>query len=156
VIHFLDQHGNTLIALPDQLASRMRALARKAYPNETGGIIVGRYDDAHRTALVRKIEGPSSDSVSGPSTFQRGICGIDTLLTRLWLRKVYYLGEWHFHPEPYPKASWIDELQMAELARTTKLRCPEPVLFIVGLPDRGGHIAAYVFRDRLVELTIIP
>jgi hypothetical protein len=155
-MRFVDQNGNVLIELPDPLAARMRALAHAKFPNETGGIVIGHYDDVHRSALVRCVTGPPRDSVNAPFSFHRGIRGLDALLARAWLRGLYYLGEWHFHPEARPRASWIDKLQIAEFARTAMMRCPEPVLFIVGLPDCGGHVAGYVYQGRLLRLKTLP
>jgi len=157
MMRFIDQNRSTLIELPGLLAARMHAFTRRAHPHETGGIVIGRYDNAHRTALVQCVTGPPRDSVSGPSTFRRGIRGLDAVLARAWLRGLYYLGEWHFHPEANPNASWIDEFQMAEFARTATMRCPEPVLLIAGLPDFGGHVAGYVYRRRrLISLQVSP
>jgi hypothetical protein len=155
-MRFLDRHGSTLIDLPDSHATRMRSLARKAYPNETGGILIGHYDEQHRTALVRCLTGAPRDSISGPFEFRRGVRGLESLLTRAWRRGLYYLGEWHFHREVVPSASWPDQLQMSEFARVKSMQCPEPLLLIVGLPDAGGNLAAYIYKGELVRLNLAP
>ena len=152
---FVDRNGAQLIALPGAVAARMRTLARKAYPNETGGILVGRYDDAHQVALVHCASDAPRDSVASPTTFRRGVRGLDALLKRAWRRGLYYLGEWHFHPERFPSASPPDDTQMQAFAEAPQLRCPEPILLIVGLPEYG-NLAAYRYARNLARLRLAP
>jgi integrative and conjugative element protein (TIGR02256 family) len=153
-MHFLDTDGEALIEISNSLLTRMRELVRLALPNETGGILIGRYDDSRRLAIVRCLTGPPRDSTMTPTTFYRGVRGIDALLARAWRRGLYYLGEWHFHPEKRPKASWTDKLQMAEFACTSNMRCPEPILLIVGHPKAGGRLAGYHYRNGLRRLRV--
>ena len=156
MMRFVDRDGLAVIDLPNSLATRMRMLACRSQTRETGGILIGRYDDAHHTALVHSVTGPPRDSVRAPTTFRRGVYGLDALLSHSWKRGLYYLGEWHYHPEPTPRASWTDELQMAQFARAPAMHCPEPILLIVGLPECGGAIVGHVFRVGLVELNLAP
>jgi integrative and conjugative element protein (TIGR02256 family) len=155
-MRFLDEDGGCTVDLPDSVVDRLRTLTRQADRKETGGILIGCYDAAHRSALVSRITGPPRDSVSGPSTFERGTQGLDALLARAWRHRLYYLGEWHSHPEVNPQASEIDALQMSMFASTAGMRCPEPVLLIVGAADVIGHIVCYVYRRKLIALQLAP
>jgi|GEM_PF-1338360 len=154
-MQFVDRNGTPLIALPDTVAARMRTLAGKAYPNETGGILIGRYDDAHQVALVHCASDAPRDSVASPTTFRRGVRGLNALLKRVWRRGFYYLGEWHFHPERFPNASPPDDTQMQAFAEAPQLRCPEPILLIVGLPEYR-NVAAYRYARNLSRLRLAP
>jgi len=105
---------------------------------ETGGIILGRYSDDLKYAEILRVLGPTSDSASGGSWFIRGIRGLNRLLRTLWmLRKDYYLGEWHYHPNASPKPSLIDIAQMKVIARSESYNCPEPILIIIGGDPQG-------------------
>jgi hypothetical protein len=51
----------------------------------------------------------------------------------MWVRqRRFYLGEWHFHPfnDPAPSSTDIDQLK--KFSETPSLRCPEPIMLIVG------------------------
>lgn len=152
-MRFIDQHGFIGVDLPDRLLARMRRLSKSALPNETGGILIGRYEDDMTRAAVHSITGPPRDSVAGPATFRRGVHGLDRLLARVWKEGLYYLGEWHFHPEHEPRASRVDELQVRDFATTPSLKCPEPLLVVAGMPVPNHMVAVYLFKQRLIELS---
>lgn len=151
-MRFLDEAGICIVDLLDSAVDRLRALTRKVGRRETGGILIGCYDSAQRTAVVSCVTGAPRDSISGPSTFQRGTQGLNALLAHAWRRGLYYLGEWHSHPEINPEASWIDALQMARFARTPDLRCPEPLLLVAGTGAVSADIVCYVYRAKLIPL----
>lgn len=155
-MRFLDRRGTPLVDIDDLLLKRMFALAQRTLPNETGGILIGEYDLTRTTAVVRCVSKAPKDSIATPSTFQRGTRGLDRLLRRAWGRGLYYVGEWHFHPEARPHASDTDEKQMREFAKDERMQCPEPILLIVGHPAMEQCVAAYRFSGRLEALHVAP
>jgi integrative and conjugative element protein (TIGR02256 family) len=142
---FYDKGGVQRIDVAKGAIALMRRLAKDAIPNETGGILIGNYDETHRAAIVSHASGPPSDSIAGPWSFRRGMEGLDRILARAWKRGTFYIGEWHFHPEAWPRASPTDMMQMRTFASDAAMNCPEPVLLIVGLPAAGGRVAGYRF-----------
>lgn len=105
-----------------------------SHPLETGGILVGYYNECHDCALVTMVTGPPSDSKSGRSFFYRGVRGLQRWLTNLWVNEErrYYLGEWHYHPHGLPFPSRRDSLQMEEISNDSEYHCPQPVLVVAG------------------------
>jgi hypothetical protein len=126
-------------------------LARNARAKETGGILVGRYNDAFDRADVLTISPPPRDSRAGWCHFECGSDGLEAWLLKLWRAptRTYYLGEWHFHPYASALASSNDQEQMRAIAADARFACPEPVLLILGGDPHGTWEArAYVFtRD---------
>jgi len=122
-------------------------LCERSVPNETGGILLGRYSAAHDCAVVMAVTGAPADSHSGRTWFIRGVRGLQRTVDHLWGRqRGYYLGEWHFHPGGAPKPSPTDVQQMREIAGSEQYHCPEPVLLIIGGEPKGKWSAgAYVF-----------
>ena len=111
---------------------------KEASGMETGGILLGLYSADLKRAEISRAIGPTSDSSSGQTWFVRGIKGLNRLLRRLWIvRKDYYLGEWHYHPNASPTPSNVDISQLEMIARSKKYSCPEPILVIVGGDPRG-------------------
>ncbi len=114
---------------------------------ETGGILVGYYTTAHDCAVITALSGPPEDSIRKPSLFERGTRGIQSWIFNLWREQRYfYLGEWHFHPGGASVPSHDDTEQMRKLSKDRKLKCPEPILLIIGGDPKGAWTAnAYVF-----------
>lgn len=123
---------------------------------ETGGILIGKYTAALDCAVVTEVTPPSPDSKRGRYWFMRGVKGLREKLRALWKeRSGFYLGEWHFHPEGAPKPSETDFVGIKGIAESSKYKCPEPILLIIGgsFPD-NWQIRVFVFqRDKsLLEL----
>lgn len=114
---------------------------------ETGGVLVGYYTPAHDCAIVTELSGPPEDSIRGPTFFERGTKGIQSWISRLWREKRhFYLGEWHYHPGGAPAPSVTDREQMQKFSKDKRLKCPEPILLIIGGNPKGAWSAnAYVY-----------
>lgn len=126
--------------------------------HETGGIIVGHYTENLDCAIVTDVSLSPSDSRNGRSWFYRGVNGIQNWLNRLWIRREYYLGEWHFHPFAYAALSPTDKTQMKKIAKNKSYYCPEPVLLIIGGdPERDWKMRVYVCNKghSFLELPVI-
>jgi len=122
---------------------------------ETGGILVGYYTPAHDCAVVTALSGPPKNSIRKARLFVRGTEGIQGWIYRLWReQRHYYLGEWHFHPRGMSFPSRDDIQQMEKLSRDASLKCPEPILLIIGGDPKGSWKAnAFVFP---VDQEIVP
>jgi len=139
----------------------LRERCSMSWPNETGGILVGYYNQRRDTAVLTQLPPTPSDSLSSRARFVRGLRGLQQLLARLWHqspeRREYYLGEWHYHPGQAPVPSPRDEAQMRAIAEDRKYRCPEPVLVIVGgSPSVGWSTAAHVYPRGVEPLPLLP
>jgi integrative and conjugative element protein (TIGR02256 family) len=135
----------------------------KAWPNETGGVLIGCYNYSHNLAYLSQIKQQRIDSRAGRTWFHRGSQGLRGLFAKLWNRppelREYYLGEWHYHPGGEPVPSSQDCVQMQTIAQDTNWQCPEPLLIIVaGRPNRDWKLGVFVFRrDRsFLTLSISP
>ena len=135
---------------------KIRRSCQRDFPMETGGILVGSYNDSFNCAQIERASGPPLDSKQTPVFFKRGIRRLNRWLDMLWEKnRQYYLGEWHFHPNGRPNPSGQDLSQMAAISSNNRIRCPEPILLIVGgRPDRSFSHRAFVFpaKGRRVEL----
>lgn len=136
--------------LEGNIVGQLLQHCRRAHPNETGGVLAGRYSDSYRVAIVSRISGPASGSKHGRWSFYRAVGQLQQWLDRLWERgRGFYLGEWHFHPGGSAEPSSTDREQMWRIARDRAYACPEPVLLILGGdPDGDWSMSVTVFtRD---------
>jgi len=131
------------LTVEQSLMDRIRLLCREASAIETGGILVGYYNQGHDNAIVTDVSSAPVDSNRQRATFHRGVRGLQPWLDRLWTRqRRYYLGEWHLHPFASPVASDTDISQLRRYSETDSLRCPEPVMLIIG----GDPRSAWTFK----------
>ena len=121
------------LRIPGKLLERVLEHCTEARPQETGGILIGRYSEDQRIAEVTAISGSTSDSRHHRTALVRGVRGLGRWLRWLWDRRAeYYLGEWHFHPDSAPEPSSVDSATILQIARSENYKCPEPILLVVG------------------------
>jgi integrative and conjugative element protein (TIGR02256 family) len=148
-IYWSSDHGYSC-CLAQTVYSRMTSLCARAWPHETGGILIGYYTTDQICAVITRVIMAPKDSQSGPSWFYRGVDGLQRRLHSLWQQKQYYLGEWHFHPGGQPIPSSVDVQQMYAIGASETYSCPEPLLIILaGSPLTGWNLRIFVFpRDK--------
>jgi len=153
---YKDHLGRYTVSLPESTIEAMLKWCKEANEMETGGILLGRYSADLKRAEISRALGPPSDSLRGQNWFIRGIKGLNRLLRRLWtLRKDYYLGEWHYHPNASPIPSNVDMSQLETIARSDKYSCPEPILIIIGGDPQGRWKMSVTVFPRDGELTVL-
>lgn len=124
------------------------AAAEEAGRRETGGILIGRYDQDGWTAEVVEATPKPPGSHAGWSWFHRGNGGLRELLAARWAAGHHYLGEWHFHPGGATAPSDTDKTTMWRIAADAAYQCPQPVLVILGgaAPARWS-LSATIFQQ---------
>lgn len=133
------------MVLEHDFIEKMLNACKKAGSHETGGILVGHYNENLDCAFVTDVSLSPSDSKYGRFWFYRGVSGLQAWLNRLWKRQEYYLGEWHFHPFASAAFSQRDKNQMKKIAKSKRYLCPEPVLLIIGGdPKHSWILQTYV------------
>jgi integrative and conjugative element protein (TIGR02256 family) len=133
------------LRLDSEAQGRLLELCDQADKWETGGVLIGHYASSLDCAIVTEVTSPPEDSARGRTWFQRGVVGLRSLFLNRWAEeRQSYLGDWHFHPGGLPKPSGIDISQMQALAGNKRVRCPYPVLVIVGERDGSRVLSAHV------------
>jgi len=145
-----------VLDVPAEVIDRMYSESASAPDREAGGVLLGRYSDDLRIAMVLEATRAPSDSLRLPTTFVRGTSRLGSLLRRLWARapRTYYLGEWHYHPAMSSAPSGADEAQMKTIASCVAYACPEPILLIIGrrAPQSvGPNVSATIFTASAVH-----
>ncbi len=131
----------------------MHNLCDISNPYETGGIIIGRYSDDGLTALITEITDAPDDSIYDLTSFIRGINGLQKKLDTLWRDRLYYLGEWHYHPNVSARPSITDIRQMITISKNSCLKCPEPILIIIGGNSYDWKCSVnLIIKDKYIEM----
>lgn len=128
---------------------------------ETGGYLLGEFDDAAQVCWVSEVTGPPPDSQSTSTGFVCGIEGMkDTIEDRLMRScgAVAFVGHWHTHPGGVARPSEIDHSSMLRLA---EIMNPQPraglLLIIGGELDTTPEFGASVYpRGETVRQVDLP
>jgi integrative and conjugative element protein (TIGR02256 family) len=131
-------------------------LCQQSGGKETGGLLVGLYNEACDCAVISQIMPPPRDSRFGNTWFERGISGIRSNLIRFRKEESsYYLGEWHYHPNSNARPSPQDRFQMKSTDLRSAFICPEPILLIIGGSARiGWSTSVWVFPESQTEIEL--
>ncbi len=157
--NFVSGDGRFGMTLPLEVVQDMWRICKDSNGLETGGILIGRYNEEHNRAIVCTATGPPPDSQHFFARFLRGISGLQRLLNGLWNDKerTFYLGEWHHHPLAIPTPSPHDIAQMRQIARDHRYACPEPILVIVSISTTADwHLTAHVFTQTDAVIALHP
>ena len=125
----------------------------KRTSTETGGILCGKYSKDLVEAEITEVYGPTSDSKFGRCSFVRGTRGLSQRLDKLWRKGIYYVGEWHLHPYFSANPSFQDKAQIIQNSNDDNLKCPEPVMIIVGMEREQFIFKVFAVVDsEMIEL----
>lgn len=135
-----DQSGRYEVRVTSTAAEEMRAECRRGArlrgsDIETGGILLGRFDDAARVVWVDIATGPPPDSRLSATHFERGSAGVAEVISarmKATKRASGYVGEWHAHPGGPAHPSSTDAHGMAYLVRSVIDAPRRALLLIVG------------------------
>ncbi|MEN6552888.1 MAG: Mov34/MPN/PAD-1 family protein [Methanobacterium sp.] len=149
IIRFKSFNHAFHVEIHENVLNDIKKECMKANAKETGGILIGSYSKEGDKATISNITGPPRDSKQHSCGFERGVNGLIKLLDSKWdsSSRKYYIGEWHFHPNSSPKPSTIDDKQMKQLSVDKLLKCPEPILLIVGgNQDEGWKLSLHLYK----------
>jgi integrative and conjugative element protein (TIGR02256 family) len=94
------------------LAPRLNELLADNYPNETGGLLIGRVNRKWKRIYVTRILEAPPDSEGSPYAFKRGIQDVPEYVSNVYERTggmIGYVGEWHTHPGGGSELSALDQ-----------------------------------------------
>lgn len=146
-IHFQDEYQRYNVNLNYKCYRQMLYCSDKANPYETGGILIGNYSPNLETANILQITPPPKNSTHKKHSFHRSSTELKRILDSAWDQGYYYLGEWHYHPNYSAIPSNVDIKQMIDFSKNKNLKCPEPILVIIGGNKNGWEITVSVFSD---------
>ncbi|WP_245512270.1 Mov34/MPN/PAD-1 family protein [Rhizobium leguminosarum] len=153
VVAFQAASATVEVRLTDAALRLIEKEALGSVGQETGGILIGRYEGDGNVAVVTAATERPNDSSSGRAWFQRGVSGLTAKLRARWTHGEYYLGEWHSHPGGAPDPSSNDIREMHSISIDTSYRCPKPIMVIAGTSGQSIRISVSVLENgRLTRL----
>lgn len=122
--------------------------ANRAYPLETGGVLVGYFGE-NGVPVIYEAIGP------GPTAFHKHnrftpdhawqCIQLDEAFAKT-LGTLVYMGDWHTHPDSSPRMSWLDQRTLRSIAKHHQAKIVNPLMLIGGgsPPDRDWTCYQYI------------
>ena len=144
---FKSKDNNYTIIICEATYAKIILECEKYINLETGGILIGNYSKDNSIAYIKDSINSPNNSKHYPHKFFRGTNGVNKILDKKWEEGVYYLGEWHYHPNTSSKSSKLDDIQMLKFSNNKKLNCPEPILIIIGGNPSKWSLNSYIYKN---------
>ena len=144
---YKDNIHNLYLEIDSKVVQDIRKQAVEAFPNETGGFLVGKYSVDNNTAIVSLVLTPVKIA-SGPTCFQRETDGMESVWDELYKEGLVYLGEWHSHPNGNSMYSATDKKALTNIARSETVVINNPIMMIVSLSKKKiNRMNAYYYNN---------
>lgn len=147
----------TVLWIEERALCELNAEACRAFPQETGGVLVGYVANGQQPVVVTVI-GPGPAAVHQRSRFQPDHQWQCEQLDDIYEHssgKFVYLGDWHTHPDGSPQMSWLDRRTIRNIAKHAPARCSQPLMLIGGgAPETWHWLVHRYLGDRLLGIKV--
>lgn len=144
--------GTAWVAEP--AVSIMAAEAERAYPCETGGVLLGYWSPPYSEVVVTDVVGPGPRAVHEPTRFVPDADYQEAEIARWHLadsRRHAYLGDWHSHPTGGAGLSSKDRRTLRAIAAHEAARAPVPLMVVLTL-NAEWRVSVWRFQPAAIKL----
>lgn len=143
----INTQNNLRLIIDDDLLLKLSNEGISHFPNEFGGFLIGHYSDDFKTLFIQDYLSPQK--YNGFSClFERSTDGIENMLNHLFQKKrLYYIGEWHTHPNGSTMYSQTDLSAMTQIADSETVRIKNPVLLILSISNNNMNNFTFYLYD---------
>lgn len=120
------------------LAQMLSYRQKKSNDLEAGGVLLGRFITNSKNIIVDELSKPSIMDKRTRNSFKRDQKTHQKIIDNFWKMsngKCNYLGEWHTHPESYPKPSDIDVSSWKKILKEDVFSSRYLYFIIIGIKD---------------------
>lgn len=136
------------IQIDNDLYQELSDKAMFAYPNETGGLLVGRYNASKDCVTIVKNIVPTKIE-SNRTSYYRSVEGMDDEWRKLSEEGLHYVGEWHSHPGGSVMFSSCDEAALKSLQKDEGVTIKKTVMLIISTSKHQiRNIGVYCYDDK--------
>jgi len=152
-LRFHNQEIGLGIQIDAELVNYLYQCGTAHYPDEFGGLLIGHYADDQQTVVILNTVLPVQYK-STKWSFERGAEGLKEELMKYYAQTpcLFYVGEWHTHPDNPAIPSVIDLQALQEITASPEVNIQHPVLLIIKIDNAGYELGFFVrFRGRLYK-----
>lgn len=140
------------LCIDDDLLQRLAEHGKCHYPKEFGGLLIGRYSDNKKEVSIEETLLPKLFSSSRYS-FERQTADLKQILEEMFQQKpsLYYVGEWHTHPDSAAVPSNTDFQAMNAIVRSPDVFIKSPVLLIITITPTYNMPKFYFYHQGTIK-----
>lgn len=138
------------LVICDEVVSEIKQHAKRHFPKEYGGVLIGKYSKDQKTASIHHIIHPKKFKNS-PSFFEANVISINKKIKQYYEDsngELIYLGEWHSHPNMPAIPSSIDVNAMSKIDQDKEVKIASPILLIAHVTLQDFHINPFIFHHQ--------
>jgi integrative and conjugative element protein (TIGR02256 family) len=117
------------------VSQRLLTEADRAFPGETGGVLMGYWAEADNEVVITNAIGPGPKAAHYKKSFIPDSEYQESEIARIYRdsnRLLTYLGDWHTHPSGSSSLSFRDKRTLYRIVTCPDARCPVPLMAVMG------------------------
>lgn len=130
IIYPVKNSDQTLLFTDAVLAHFHRHRQLRTQSKEAGGQLFARFGE--QMIRIERATGPRPTDRRGRRTFVPNRLAERREIKRMFKKELYYVGDWHTHPEPQPTPSGTDISSVKDMFRKSRHGLASFVIVIVG------------------------
>lgn len=137
------------IVISSNLMAQIVNLAFQNDNLEHGGFLIGKYPETNK-ALIEMIASPYKEE-NDQFCYTRFTDGMKEFWDDLYDKTgMFYLGEWHSHPNVSSLYSNTDRRAMIEISQSDTVRIKYPIFMIIGQNKTAPEISFYTVTNNKI------
>ncbi|WP_227686003.1 Mov34/MPN/PAD-1 family protein [Psychrobacter aquimaris] len=146
-------YKNLKLVVEDSLLKSIYQSSCGHYPKEYGGFLIGKYSDDFKTLYIEQAI-TAEIFKSSRIEFTRESNYLKSEFKKLFIDKgLYYIGEWHTHPDGEAWYSTTDLSAMISIAHEKDVKIDNPILLILSITsDSLRDFNFFVLNNNRLEL----
>lgn len=152
-IEYVQRNLGFRLIVDSSLLDDIYSQAKKHYPNEFGGILIGNYSTCGKVATITETCVPTKYSNSR-ILFKRFVDNLNKRLSYLFKAsngETIYVGEWHSHPNGASSYSSTDLNSMSEIAEDSNVQISSPLMIIVSMYKDSVKETVYIYHNEKIH-----
>jgi integrative and conjugative element protein (TIGR02256 family) len=149
----------TVAWIPQRVSEQLVNEAERAFPFETGGVLMGYWAQEYTEVVITHVIGPGPDAEHSASGFVPDYRFQEAEIERVYeesRRLSTYLGDWHTHPLASCYPSFKDKRTLRRIASFPDARCAVPLMVILGGgKDCRWFLQIWKYRSRALFVWLI-
>ena len=134
-MNIIRYYKNLKLIISDSLLQEIALLSLQHYPNEFGGLLIGKYSENFKILNIYQSMMPECYQNS-PIEFVRQSDNLQSYFNELFNETgLYYVGEWHTHPNGEAFYSHTDLQAMTTIAHFEYVQILNPILLILSITN---------------------
>src|SRR6266851_5330619 len=133
-VRIVPQRVGGIAWISEKCLESIIAEARRCFPLETGGVLMGYWTPTKVEVVITRSIGPGPASTHTESTFEPDTAYQQDQINRIYAEsnRIYtYLGDWHSHPRLAEGLSPRDKRTLRMIATDRRARAPSPIVGIL-------------------------